>query len=157
MTDLNGAGKVVARVPRSGFETTVPLGNLTASCIRAEAIDGKNRVLGSTSILSLMNGTTISMDTENVAVIDDTDDADNTDDADDTSDADDTDDTEDATEVADDTPNLMVWDVLKEGREWRTVMGLFALLGMGLSVCCLVYAFLLNRRDRLGEPRYSPL
>jgi hypothetical protein len=133
---VNHTDKAVARVPRSGFETEVNLGHLKGSYLRVEAMDKHNRVLGSTGVLELKSGKMFSMDMavsnvlEEIEIVDE----------------------DDENSGAD----AVIWDFSKEGREWQTALELVAILGAGLSVCCLIYALMLRfRHDK--EQAYSAL
>ncbi|KAK9414990.1 putative ASST-domain-containing protein [Seiridium unicorne] len=120
--ELASTDSVAARVSRSGFETEVSLGQLNASYLRAEAINRHNKVIGSTGILNIKSGKMISMETALSLDIDDSDDV-------------------DFTEL-----NLEAWDFSREAPEWRTTLGLFMMLGTGLSISCLIYALVLRSR-----------
>lgn len=55
---MNGYSKVVAHVPRDGFETAIPI-NRTARLryLRAAALDRDANIIGTSKILDMTNGT----------------------------------------------------------------------------------------------------
>ncbi|KAI0973627.1 Arylsulfotransferase-domain-containing protein [Xylaria arbuscula] len=54
--DLDGAEKVVARLPRAGFETVLPVGPVRYQYVRAVALDANQTVIGTTDICSTDTG-----------------------------------------------------------------------------------------------------
>ncbi|KAJ3577319.1 hypothetical protein NPX13_g3248 [Xylaria arbuscula] len=54
--DLDGAQRVVARLPRSGFETVLPVGPVRYKFVRAAALDVHQNVIGTTDIYNTDTG-----------------------------------------------------------------------------------------------------
>ncbi|KAI1266581.1 Arylsulfotransferase-domain-containing protein [Xylariaceae sp. FL1019] len=54
--DLDGAEKVVARLARAGFETTIPVGSGNYTYFRAAALDTNQTIIGSTHIMNMITG-----------------------------------------------------------------------------------------------------
>ncbi|KAF3026358.1 hypothetical protein E8E14_006754 [Neopestalotiopsis sp. 37M] len=144
---LTGDDNVVARLPRGGFETELPLADFNVSYLRAEALDRENRVLASTSIVDAKTGKVVSSETAVVNVIEET-----------TSDETDADDAED--DAADGVEEIAAWTTLDYAieQDWQTAMVLFVIFGMGLSAACLSYALVLKCRcGRKKEQQYTSL
>lgn len=60
-------------MPRAGFETEMSISGLTASYLRAEAIDERNRVIGSTGLVNVKSGKMTSMEAASTMEYDDKD------------------------------------------------------------------------------------
>ncbi|CAJ2504482.1 Uu.00g118760.m01.CDS01 [Anthostomella pinea] len=54
--DLNGAANVVAKLPRSGFETVIPLSPIEARYARAAVLDINHNIIGSTRVFDVAAG-----------------------------------------------------------------------------------------------------
>ncbi|ORY67735.1 ASST-domain-containing protein [Pseudomassariella vexata] len=68
--DLNGFKKVVARVPKSGFETSFDLGpNMKEKFARVAALDVEGMILGSTGIVQISTGRVSESNTEITSVV----------------------------------------------------------------------------------------
>ncbi|KAI0484024.1 Arylsulfotransferase-domain-containing protein [Xylariaceae sp. FL0804] len=68
-SDIDGVDKVIATLPRSGFETTVPLGTDPPRYVRAAALDANHTILGSTGIFDTVAGNTTATDSAITAVL----------------------------------------------------------------------------------------
>lgn len=144
---MTGDDNVVARLPRGGFETELPLADFNVSYLRAEALDRENRVLASTSIVDAKTGKVVSSETAVVNVIEET-----------TSDETDADAEDD--DAAGGVEEIAAWTTLDYAieQDWQTAMVLFVIFGMGLSAACLSYALVLKCRcGRKKEQQYTSL
>lgn len=110
--------------------------HVNASYLRAEAVDRKNRVIGSTGVMDLHNGKLISMETAFSIELDDTD-----------------------YEMTweNEGSTLAAWDVSRNEKEWRTMVELFMILGLCLSISCLAYGLIPWIRSVRRGQQYSPL
>lgn len=131
-SDVN---RLIAQVPRSGFETEVPLGRLAANenmFLRAAALDKQNKVIGSTGVLEVKTGAVNTTGSAFAITMEDM---------------------EKSTET-DSTDEEFVplkWDFSQEGQQSKIAMMLFVAIGVGLSGCCLVYGLVLKLRHRRGQ------
>lgn len=114
----------------------MPLSNLKAAYLRAEAINHNNKVLGSTGVIDVKTGKIISMDTAISNVIDDVD---------------------DTITLEDSESALILWDFSRGGREWKITLEVFIVLGMVLSFGGLTYAIILRSRCSRKAHQYSSL